>query len=327
MNKNILIFLLAVCFVFSCDDVNQDQDPSDFQPLDSAGMDVSTKNALPVKSLLTIMNVNKGTSFVAFESEMFFEAPNYTRDGRFIIFNSNGKLYKLQLYSDGLPEEIPTGFAQNCNNDHIVSPDGKSIGFSNQEKEKNISKIYVMPYLGGTPKLVTSKGPSYLHGWSPDAKKMIYCSERRGDFDIYSIEITGKKETRLTNTKGLDDGPEYTPDGKQIYFNSERTGLMQIWKMDVDGKNQTQVTFDEYNNWFPHISPDGKKVAFLSYDKSIKGHQANKYVQIRLLDLATGKIKVLQKILGGQGSINVNSWSPDSKSISFIVYEPLKSTY
>jgi Tol biopolymer transport system component len=159
--------------------------------------------------------------------------------------------------------------------------------------------------------------------------------QRNDEFDIYTIPITGGEETRLTTAKGLDDGPEYSPDGKYIYFNSERTGHMQIWRMRADGSEQEQVTVDEWNNWFPHISPDGAWMVFLSYEPDVKGHPENKDVMLRIMSLSNGKmsdgkmtdgkvddkkISVLASLFGGQGTINVPSWSPDSKAVAFVSY-------
>ncbi len=180
-----------------------------------------------------------------------------------------------------------------------------------------------MPIGGGTPRRVTKYSPSYWHGWSPDGKTLAYCAERNGEFDIYTIQVTGGEETRLTTAKGLDDGPDYSPDGRYIYFNSVRTGHMQIWRMHPDGNAQEQITFDEFNNWFPHISPDGKSMVFLSYEKDVTGHPPNKDVQLRLMTLSDGKIQVLAKLFGGQGTINVPSWSPDSRKVAFVSYELL----
>ena len=132
--------------------------------------------------------------------------------------------------------------------------------------------------------------------------------------------MEGGNEQRLTTAPGLDDGPDYSPDGKYIYFNSERTGMMQIWKMNSDGSNQQQVTSDEYNNWFAHPSPDGKWIVFLSYEKDVKGHPANKDVMIRMMPANGGDIQVLAKLFGGQGTINVPSWSPDSANIAYVSY-------
>jgi TolB protein len=149
---------------------------------------------------------------------------------------------------------------------------------------------------------------------------LAYCAERNGNFDIYTIPVEGGEEKRLTTANGLDDGPDYSPDGKYIYFNSERTGTMQIWRMKTDGSEQQQITSDEYNNWFAHPSPDGKWLVILSYEKDVKGHPANKDVMLRLMPVGGGEIQVLAKLFGGQGTINVPSWSPDSKNLAFVSY-------
>jgi Tol biopolymer transport system component len=126
---------------------------------------------------------------------------------------------------------------------------------------------------------------------------------------------------RLTTAKGLDDGPDYSPDGKFIYFNSERTGTMQVWRMKADGTEQRQMTSDDANNWFPHPSSDGKWLVFLTYDKGVTGHPANQGVRLRLMPAGGGPIQELAKLFGGQGTINVPSWSPDSRQVAFVSYE------
>ena len=218
-------------------------------------------------------------------------------------------------------KQLTPEFATSCNNDHGISPDGTQLVISDQSQEKHDSLIYILPITGGKPKRLTQDSPSYWHGWSPDGKTLAFVGQRDGDFDIYSIPVTGGEETRLTTAKGLDDGPEYSPDGNYIYFNSVRSGLMQIWRMKADGSDQEQVFSDEYNNWFPHISPDGKWMVFISFDKSVEGHPPNKDVTLRVMSLADKKISVLAKLFGGQGTINVPSWSPDSKRLAFVSYQ------
>lgn len=248
------------------------------------------------------------------------EAPNWTRDGAALLFNSNGHIERLPV-AGGAPETINTGFAIRANNDHGISPDGTLLAISDQSGEHG-SLIYIVPIGGGTPRRITQNSPSYWHGWSPDGKTLAFCGERDGEFDIYTIPAAGGEETRLTTAKGLDDGPEYSPDGKYIYFNSERTGIMQIWRMHPDGSGQEQVFSDGFNNWFPHISPDGKWMVFLSYERDVTGHPENKDVSLRMMPLAGDKkITVLAKLFGGQGTINVPSWSPDSSRLAFVSYE------
>jgi hypothetical protein len=250
------------------------------------------------------------------------EAPNWSRDGKHLLFNANGRIYRLPVES-GQPERIDTGSCDRCNNDHGLSPDGSTLAISDQSKDGK-SRIYTLAAGGGTPRLITSLGPSYWHGWSPDGRRLAYCAERNGEFDIYTIAAQGGEETRLTTAPGLDDGPDYSADGRFIYFNSERSGSMQIWQMRSDGSQQEQVTSDNLNNWFPHPSPDGKWLAFLSYEPGVKGHPANEIVRLRLRPLAGGEIQELARLFGGQGTINVPSWSPDSRQLAFVSYELIR---
>ncbi len=260
---------------------------------------------------------------VIYHSLNHFEAPNWSRDGKFFLFNQEGKIYKIPV-TGGEPELVNTGFAVKCNNDHGISPDGKQLVISDQSKDDNKSRIYILPVEGGTPKQITELAPSYWHGWSPDGKTLAYCAERNGEYDIYTIPVNGGEEKRLTTSPGLDDGPDYSPDGKYIYFNSERTGTMQIWRMKTDGSEREQITKDEYNNWFAHPSPDGKWIVFLSYEKDVKGHPPNKDVMLRLMSVEGGEIQVRAKLFGGQGTINVPSWSPDSNNLAFVSYRLIK---
>lgn len=222
---------------------------------------------------------------------------------------------------------METGFADECNNDHGISPDNKWLAISHNDREHPSTKpykstIYVLPIGGGTPRKVTSKVPSYWHGWSPDGKRLAYCAERNGNYDIYTIPVEGGKEKRLTNAEGLDDGPEYSPDGKYIYYNSYKSGHMQLWRMDPNGKNQEQLTFDQNSNWFPHPSPDGKWIVYIAYTSDQKqNHLFGKQVKLRLMNLKTRDIKDITPVFfGGQGTINVPSWSPDSKKVAFVSY-------
>jgi TolB protein len=270
-------------------------------------------------STVEIVPVGSKDRRVVYHTLDHLEAPNWTRDGQFLLFNANGRLFRLPV-KGGTPVGIDTGFANRCNNDHGLSPDGTLLAISDQSRGGK-SMIYTLPAGGGTPKQVTQLAPSYWHGWSPDGSTLAYCAERGGEFDIYTIPVNGGEEKRLTTTQGLDDGPEYSPDGKFIYFNSDRTGTMQIWRMKPDGSGQEQVTSDPLNNWFAHPSPDGKWIVFLSYEKDVSGHPANQPVRLRLMPLAGGPIQDLARLFGGQGTINVPSWSPDSRQVAFVSYE------
>jgi hypothetical protein len=298
---------------------------ANFSDVELKGLEAASSTEKPtLYSTLETISVASTDRRVVYTRAEHFEAPNWTRDGSAFIFNEDGRIRRLPV-SGGEPQTIDTGFAVHCNNDHGISPDGKTLAISDQSVGDHESLIYLLPITGGTPRRITQKSPSYWHGWSPDGKTLAYPGQRNGEFDIYTISTEGGEEKQLTTAIGLDDGPEYSPDGKYIYFNSVRTGKMQIWRMHPDGSAQEQVTSDEWNNWFPHISPDGKWVVFLSYGAEVEGHPGNQDVMLRIAplknDAVDGKIEVLAKLFGGQGTINVPSWSPDSKQLAFVSYE------
>ncbi len=274
-------------------------------------------------SHLEVMEVATGHRKILHSTAYSIQAPNWSVDGETLIFNSEGRLYNYHL-NEGRISPFNTGFAINNNNDHVLTFDGALMGISHHNPDdENRSTLYYLPSTGASnPQVVTKPGlgPSYLHGWSPDNQKMIFTGQRKGQYDIYTVDINSGKETQLTNQKTLDDGPEYSPDGQYIFFNSVRTGVMQLWRMNADGTNQTQLTFDAYNDWFPHVSPDQKWIAFISFPKDIdpSSHPFYKRCLLRIMPYEGGTPKVIGYIYGGQGTINVPSWSPDSKHISFV---------
>ena len=280
----------------------------------------ATAASTTLYSTLEVISIDSTDRRVVYVAPERFEAPNWMPDGKMLLFNRNGRIEKIPV-TGGTPQVLDTGFATRCNNDHGTSPDGTQLAISDGSQEDHKSLVYIVPIAGGTPRRITQKAPSYWHGWSPDGKTLAFVGERNGEFDIYTIPAAGGEETRLTTAKGLDDGPDYSPDGRHIYFNSERTGHMQIWRMRADGSEQEQVTFGEENDWFPHISPNGERMVFLTYDKSVSGHPENKDVLLRLTSLKDKKTTVLAKLFGGQGTINVPSWSPDSRQLAFVSFQ------
>ncbi|WP_288071593.1 biopolymer transporter TolR [Hydrotalea sp.] len=269
-------------------------------------------------SNLETMEVSTGKRKIIYHSSKSIQAPNWMKDGKSLIYNGDGLLYHFNLITQ-LPTVLNTGSIIYNNNDHVLSFDGKKIGISSYN-EQGVSLIYTLPSTGGEPELITPTGPSYLHGWSPDGKWLTFTGQRNNEFDIYKIPAKGGKEIKLTNTPGLDDGPEYAPSGKYIYFNSVRTGRMQIWRMKPDGTEQVQLTNDIFNNWFPHVSPDGKWIVFISFEPDVNpsDHPFYKQVYLRLMPVNGGQPKVIAYVYGGQGTINTPSWSPDGKYIAFI---------
>ncbi|MDQ6678235.1 MAG: hypothetical protein M3Z09_13180 [Acidobacteriota bacterium] len=262
-----------------------------------------------------------GAARVIYTSDDLFEAPNWSPDGSYLLLNSKGRLWKLRL-DGGKPEMVDSGSVSNVNNDHGISKDGNWFAIS-------AGDIYVLPASGGTPRRVTNATPSYFHGWSPDGRSLAYCARRDGNFDIYRILVEGGVEERLTGSPGYDDGPDYSPDGKWIYFNSDRSGSWDIWRMPSSGAGvgdarAERITSDDFEDWFPHPSPDGKHIVFLSFEKGTQGHPPNRLVKVRMITPGSReKPKELFELFGGQGTMNVNSWSPDGKQFAFVSYEVL----
>jgi WD40 repeat protein len=275
---------------------------------------------------LETMNVFNYRRMVVFENPSRFEAPNWMPGGSELLFNMDGLLYSIPVRGGEL-RQLYTGTVRNNNNDHGISFDGKLLAISSHRQglPGGGSTVYVLPLKGGEPQLVTEFTPSYWHGWAPNNKEVAYVAQRGGKeiYNIYKNSIKGDTEVALTDNKTGQhvDGCEYSPDGKWIYFNASYSGTMQLWRMKPDGSGKEQLTFDEYNNWFPHISPDGQWIVFISFppDTPVNDHPSYKRVMLRLMPASgTGAPRVVAYLYGGQGTINVPSWSPDSKSIAFV---------
>lgn len=276
---------------------------------------------MALRSSVEIYNIHTRQSRVVWQTDELFEAPNWSPDGDYLMLNADGLIYRLSPNGDAAPQRLDTGFATLCNNDHGISPDGTLIAVSDKV-EFGKSAIYVLAANGGTPKLVTENLPSYWHGWSPDGKTFAYCGIRDQVFDIYTIGIDGKNETRLTFDEGRNDGPDYSPDGKWIYFNSSRTGLMQIWRVPSAGGAAERITDSNYGDWFPHPSPKGDKVVFVSYDAEVFDHPRDQHVRVRLMDADGGNVETLFELFGGQGTMNSPNWSPDGDEFAYVRYFP-----
>lgn len=280
-----------------------------------------------VKSTVTIYNIDDGSKKAVYTAEGFYQAPNWSPDGKYLLMNSPGKLVRLSLDGANVAP-VETGAVKSINNDHGITRDGKWYAVS-------AGNIFVLPSTGGEPRQITHQTPSYFHGFSPDGKWMSFCAQRNGNFDIYRAPFDGGPEERLTTSSGYDDGSEYSPDGKWIYFNSNRSGSWDIWRMPASGAGPNdakaeQITNDELEDWFPHLSPDGKWLVLISFQKGIPNHPANQNVALRIMPAPGAKptphpkLREIVKLFGGQGTINVNSWSPDSKRFAYVSYELLK---
>lgn len=281
-------------------------------------------------SELTIIGRDGSNRQVIYETGNLIEAPNWTLDGKWLVFNSDGRLFKISPDGISGPHRINTAPIENLNNDHCLSPNGETIFVS-----ANDGHLYAVPLSGGTPqKISNDQDPSrqfsyYLHGVSPRGDMLTYVGlektpEGQTQTRICTIPSSGGKDTALTNGACPVDGPEYSPDGKWIYFNSEaaatQAGHAQIFKMNLDGEKITQLTDDERVNWFPHLSPDGTVITYISFPPGTLGHPSNKDVLLKKMTSDGSNQTTIDSFFGGQGTINVNSWAPDSSRFAYVTY-------
>lgn len=261
-------------------------------------------------------------SVVAFSGLGRAMAPNWSRDGSSIVFTHEGRIYSVSADGKGTPRQLDTGLAFDCTGSHGFSPDGKLFAVTCAVPGQTSRHVVIVPSAGGTARLLTTE-VGYFHSWSPDGKTILYTRGAHGSNNIYAISVDGGPETALTTGTGISDDPDYAPDGKYVYFNTDRWGGMQIARMKPDGSNVEQITFDNFHNWTPHPSPDGKSIVFISYPPDVLTHAANKDITLRILSTSDNRIRVLTSLVGGDGSMNVANWSPDSKRLAFVSYQVL----
>jgi Tol biopolymer transport system component len=268
---------------------------------------------------------NARMAFVIQTGKGQMEAPNWSRDGKSLIFDRAGKLWSVPSVEGdgGIAEatQLDIGNATDCTGSHGLSPDGKWLAMTCTTPDHPGRRVYIVPSSGGSPRMVTENPDSYFHSWSPDGKTILFTRPSHGTLNIFAISPDGGAETALTTGAGVSDDPDFSADGKWIYFNSDRAGGMQIWRMKPDGSAPEQVTFDGKRNWTAHPSPDGKSILILSYDPDVTGHPANKDVTLRILNVPDGKIRDLVRIVGGSGTDNVPNWAPDGAHFAFVSYQ------
>ncbi|KKB79245.1 biopolymer transporter Tol [Devosia soli] len=277
------------------------------------------------KAVLEVIDLY-GDRRTVFTADEVIEAPNWSPDGQWLVFNAGGHLFRISP-EGGTPAHIPTPGLDDLNNDHVLAPDGSTIYVSSDD-----GHLYAVPFEGGEPRRISNDHPTphhyYLHGISPEGETLSYVAVEaphgQRNVNVFTIPAAGGPDTRLTDLTVPNDGPEYSPDGRWIYFNSElsakKPGHAQIFRMQPDGTGIEQLTFDTRVNWFPHISPDGRRVAYLSYPEDTIGHPPDKHVLLRLMTLNGTEQTDVAAFFGGQGTINVNSWAPDSKRLAFVSY-------
>jgi Tol biopolymer transport system component len=290
-----------------------------------------------LRSRLFIYDMHDGSSHLVYTADTIWEAPNWSPDGKYLIANSGGSIYKFVLKQDGTaePQKLALTDDYRCNNDKALSPDGTKLAFSASTPTSKGSQVFLADADGNNVKLMASVPPSYFHGWSPDNKTLAFVAQRNGSgqFDIYGMPAAGGPETQLTSNVHHDDGPDYSPDGKWIYINSDRSGKEAVWRFPATGagpndERAQMVVSDALEDWFPHISPDGKKMVYIGYPAGTPTHNPrNVHIELKLAEVTHDKVsaptKTLVEATGGQGTINVNSWAPDSMRFAYVTYEAL----
>jgi hypothetical protein len=294
------------------------------------------------RSRISIYDLRDKSIRTLYQADQVFEAPNWAPDGTYLLSNSGGRLYRIPVNdAKATPGVVNIDSSLRLNNDHAPSPDGKTIAFSASSPASRQSQVYVSNADGSNARVIVAATPSYFHGWSPDGRYLAYVYQHPGpngapaNYDIFRVLATGGEPEQLDSNPGYDDGPDYSPDGKWIYFNSDRSGGWDVWRIPADGagpddQKAEQITNDELEDWFPHPSPNGKWLVFLSFPRGTKTHNDKLAdMQLRMMPLPGARlaqpaqVQVLTTFFGGQGTINVNSWSPDSTRFAFVIYEPL----
>lgn len=288
-----------------------------------------------LRSRLFIYDLRTAKSTLVYTADAIWEAPNWSPDGKYLISNSGNTIHKLVLQADGTakPERLSIPDEYRCNNDKAISPDGKLLGFSATLAPAKGSNVFVANADGTNIRQLTTESPSYFHGWSPDSKTMAFVAYRNGQkqFDVWSVPTAGGPEKQLDADTHHDDGPDYSPDGKWIYVNSDRSGREAVWRFPAEGAGPgdakaEKVVDDGLEDWFPHISPDGRKMVYIGYPAGTPTHGPRTvHVEVKLVPVTAGRIgtspKLLEGFTGGQGSLNVNSWAPDSQRFAYVSYE------
>jgi TolB protein len=263
--------------------------------------------------------------------ELLLEAPNWTLDGLDLVLNGAGTLWRVPT-ADPRLEPISISGVPPLNNDHVLDPDGQHILLSAYDDWQ----LYRAPLAGGTADRLTNQPEAeglmhFLHGVSPDGERLAFVAIQLDDWvqddnplaaEIYTVGTDGAEYRQVTSSGAPSDGPEFSPDGEWLYYNTEAfSGHAQVARMRPDGSDPTRLTFSDSVDWFPHISPDGRAAVYLAYPPGTVGHPAD--VRVRLMLVTDGQwrdARPVADVFGGQGTINVNSWAPDSRRFAYVAY-------
>ena len=274
-----------------------------------------------------VVDVENGSASLVHTSDtQLFEAPNWAADGDALLLNGDGLLWRLDLGPESTLSVVPLGGLPPVNNDHVLDRSRGLIYMS-----ANDGHIYVAPVAGGTAERVTHDSSRYhfLHGVSPDGKTLAFVELPRARFGVSGrlalVAATGGATEYPAAGSSHLDGPEYSPDGAWLYLNTEefgtRPGHTQLARMPAAGGAMERLVTSETVDWFPHLSPDGALASYITFPTGTLGHPADLDVEVRLVRTDDWN-HVVQRypLFGGQGTINVNSWSPDSRRFAFVAY-------
>ena len=255
---------------------------------------------------------------------LLIEAPNWSVDGCSLLLNGNGLLWRLDL--DDPAELHPIEFIglPALNNDHVLSADGRWIFMSAMD-----GHIYRGAPTGGEVVRVSCADGKwhFLHGVSPDATYLAYVEIDAFDHPGRLVVAPANAEpgTVIDVGPGHVDGPEWSPDGQWIYVNTEAftdvPGHAQLARVSQSTGEVQRLVTSRTVDWFPHLSPDGRFASYLAFPPGTRGHPADLDVEVRLVrtdDCGTPVARY--PVFGGQGTLNVNSWSPDSDRFAFVGY-------
>ena len=260
---------------------------------------------------------------------ILLEAPNWTLDGRALILNGDGGLWRLDLAS-GAIAEVPLDGVPELNNDHVLDPDGIGVFLSGDD-----GHIYRAPLAGGSATRITDHDGSrhFLHGVSPDGRRLAYVDIEGGDFSkpgrLRTIPAAGGASHDVEVGPGHCDGPEYSPGGDWLYLNTESfssvPGHAQLARIRPDGSGFERLLDSSTVDWFPHLSPDGRLASYIRFPAGTQGHPANLPIDVVLVSTSDWTAPLhTWPVFGGQGTLNVNSWSPDSERFAYVAY-PLEA--
>lgn len=259
-----------------------------------------------------------------FETEdLLIEAANWSLDGRTLYVNGNGVLWAVDIAAPSL-REIRFDELPEINNDHVLSPDGTSIYLSAAD-----GHIYRGALSGGTVERVTADDGHwhFLHGIRPDGDELAWV--QLADFSEpgrLALGPSGGGESRILDTgTGHIDGPEWSPDGTWIYFNTEgftsELGHAQLARIDPHSGQTEWLLKSDSVDWFPHLSPDGRYACYVSFPAGTLGHPADVEVEVNVVPIGEWEAPLRRyELFGGQGTLNVNSWSPHSDRFAFVAY-------